>query len=145
MKNITTRQVQKTLARVREKYGVHGRAFTKKDFFRICKGEGIELIDPSILERATPAERANFRMPTMKGLGGFYAVKGGVRMIYLRCFWLKRFNRFVAFHELGHHFLRHQGSQILQAFRSDVKSDRKERDANAFAALAIKKVQDAKN
>lgn len=124
-----SKAVRDRVQEVRDKYGIHGRAFTRADFYRIAKGERIALIDPNSFPDRP-------KLVSMRVIRGFYSwqegVEDGVKMIYLRCFWLKRFDLPVAFHELGHHFMGHRGG-----FKSWEQDSQKEAEADEFSGWAL--------
>ena len=137
------KRIEEIVNAVREKFGIRGRSFTKRDFYRICDGEGIRL-----LNRDTYAPTEGIPLYELRGIRGMHFTlrnNGVLRpFIYLRCFWLKRFDLHTAFHELGHHFC---GSTIdaeqsfTLAFARDheaYKDHPDERAADRFAELCIR-------
>lgn len=125
----SNRKVCKALARVRTKYGIKG-AFTKAHFLRICEEEKIELL--------TPESMPESQLHRSHMVRGMYVQYEGIEMIWLECFWQKRFRLDIALHELGHRFL-HRGSSptAKRAYRQSAKyRDRIEGEANLFSQLA---------
>lgn len=108
---------------VREKYGITGK-FTDADFYRICEGEGIILLNSD--------EARALKLETQ---GLYFPHPSGERFIYLRSFFSKKLNLQVATHELGHHFLGHAELN----FKAKTARTLLEREANYFALLAAKK------
>lgn len=109
MKNTTpsrtlTERVERAIRQLRRKYNIDNRLFTKADFYRICEGEDIYLLTP---ETYAYREGKVKILPDFKALSGLYFTFPGLNAscIYLRCFWLKRFDIFTAYHELGHHLI----------------------------------------
>lgn len=122
------KKVERIFRAVCEKYDIHGRQFTKEDFYRICEGEGIELLNK-------PEDR-EFKVRLRKLYGLYIRFRStGEKFIYLKSFFGKNFKRHVAFHELGHHFCGH-----LAGLKSEgnemVRSGELEREADHFAYLA---------
>lgn len=123
--------VEKTLAKVRMKYNIHGRAFTKEDFYGICRGEEILLFNS--LEFQPNVKK-------IQDVAGFciFSPKHNCHGIYLKCFFQRRFNLLVALHELGHYFLRHCVTGATAKFKSREQKDKKyEPEADYFAELAL--------
>lgn len=123
--------VEKTLRQVREKYRIQGR-FTKADFFRICEGEEILLVQ-SIDSLKTLFDDLKF----IKGFCA-YLPRTKQSFIYLRSVFLKRFDLFTAMHELGHYFLKHnliQKDRVSMSHKKYVNS-KHEREANYFSEMA---------
>jgi hypothetical protein len=149
-KNITQRKVERALQEVRDKYNVHGRAFNGRDFYRICKGENIGLMN----KRFFP-ENLWSLYQNVNGLQGFLMQIHAWRFIYLQSFFVGRFDTMTAFHELGHHFLGHvsgekrsdAGAFNMDSFDYDVYlNSPHETDAELFAELATgRKVRRSSN
>ena len=118
-------KVEKVFARVCKKYGLESGRFTKADFYRICEEENILLANTDEIKQRKLISR------------GFYAefLKNNnlYQLIYLKCFFQKYFNRLVAYHELGHYFMKH----IAGNFEANHRTDSiKEAEADYFAELA---------
>jgi hypothetical protein len=139
-KNITQRKVERALQRVRDKYNIHDRAFNGRDFYRICKGENIGLMN----KRFFPEQHWQLYR-RLDGLLGFHMRINGWSYILLRSFFVGRFDVVTAFHELGHYFLGHSPSAAKARFNpfdgaefdydSYIKSAN-EIEADLFAELA---------
>jgi Zn-dependent peptidase ImmA (M78 family) len=118
------KKVEKIFARVCKKYGIKNRQFTKAEFYRICEGEHIFLLNT---EDFRPLHE------NYKKAGGFYVKYRNEHFIYIRSFFEKNFSRFTAFHELGHYLCGH-----LEGFQKNalLKDSKKEAEADYFAFLA---------
>lgn len=129
---MNTAKVQRKVAQIRKKYNLTGR-MTKKAFERICKGEGINRVRHSAYE--------NLFNKCSELNGVTFNVKTGYRrrpVILLACDYRKRFNPFVAGHELGHALLRHAGDWRLFLNDFDAyENSAEEREANLFGSLMI--------
>lgn len=128
MARTNKRKVEKIFAEVCEKYNIKNRQFTKADFYRICEGENIVLWD---MEEARPCKDV--------GGGGAYLRYRDMTAIILRSFFQKWFDRFTAYHELGHHFCGHIDWINLYATDEEVKAIRNkksEAEADYFSFLA---------
>ena len=126
--NLLTRQarhkIKRQLARIRLRYNFRNRAADEKDFQRICKGEDIQLL------RRIP-------LPTTTGIHIFYK---RVAFIYLNPALNGDEFLWVAFHEIGHHFLHIGRGNRLDRFnriRVNPKEAQFEAEADYFAELVL--------
>lgn len=127
------RKVRRVLKAIRERYNI-ARAFTKPDFFRICEAEGIRFIDPV----SVPNARMPFEFPDV--LGFCITPESGLTMIYLRCFWQRRFRLDIALHELGHYLLGHTTAspEAKASYRlRGAIYDTHESEADLFSEMAL--------
>lgn len=131
---------------VKTKYKLHGRKFSKRDFFRICTAEKINLAND---------EAFRFMVPFDQIHGAYMTMKDDVKAIYLRSFFESAVEDDLetACHELGHHFLHQKspGSQfavdrihlkyserVEKYGRHEVNSQEiKEVEADLFAQLLL--------
>lgn len=129
MKNNITKydSVEEIFGRVCEKYNIDNRNFAEADFYRICEAEHITLLNDSLGQNF-------FAKNQLRTIRGFYMSDPvrNFRLLYLRSFFLKKFDLTTAFHELGHHFLKHSGLKITNS----TANLQKEREADYFAELA---------
>lgn len=121
-------KVKQTFAAVCRRYNIRNRAVDKSDFYRICKGERIIPI----------------RHPDKTQITGVYFRRNGDRAIYISEHLTADEWLWVAFHELGHHFM-HQNQLYKQFFhRMTAKYLQAEAEANLFAELALKRKVEVK-
>lgn len=136
--NSTRRKVKRALQRVRDKYNIHNRLFNGRDFYRICKGENIHLMNRQLM-----GEQSTYAMPErFPNILGYLAKGRGETMIWLRCFFVGRFDVHTAFHELGHHFCKHSGYEVAGLAKREGynrATDPGESEADLFAELATGK------
>jgi len=122
--------VKKIVREVREKYGIGSRPFTEADFRAICKRRRIFLLEDEHY-------RYYAKFP---GLYGCYLKfkNSRIRCIWLKSFFEEKMDLRVACHELGHHFMQHEGG-VATYYRPDGESrmDANEAEADLFAELAI--------
>ena len=131
MQDTIINKVEKVLSEVRIKYGVLERAFTSADFYRICEGENIFLMGRNL----------NLPKRLVKDIrriqGCYVRNKEGEKFIFLESFWARKIDLFVAFHELGHHFIGHSvPAYKASAKQIVVRNKVHEAEADAFAELA---------
>ncbi len=116
-------KVKQVFAAVCRRYNVHNRAVDESDFRRICKGEKIILL------------RRSGRSP----MNGVYLRLRGRRAIFISEHLIANERLWVAFHELGHHFM-HQNQMYEHLFHQvGAKYLRVEAEAELFAELALKR------
>ncbi len=122
-------KVKQTLATVCRRYGIRRRGVVEADFYRICKGEKIQII------------RELFHTLSI----GICFEYRNVKFIYLHEGLTGDEFLFVAFHELGHHFM-HKGEGSKNLFKPlrTAKTRRLEAEANLFAELALKRKVEVK-
>lgn len=137
-KALPATHVQLILQGVRDRYDVHGRAFTKSDFLAICKGERITLNVPRLTAKykhLSAIENALLKFPQITG---FYTRRLSRPIIYLKCLAVReRFDIDTAFHELGHHFLGHGDPSFSGMTPVSADEGIREADADHFAELAV--------
>lgn len=129
------KNVEKVFKKVCRKYGTEKGQFTKADFYRICAGENIDLTHPEYDLRNNTTVTADLAQSI--GSRGFYLTieSDNEAYIFLASFFQKRFNRQTAFHELGHHFLRHEGN-LWNYDDKRAELEQQETEADYFAYLA---------
>lgn len=120
---------------LRRKYRMGKRRFTAKDFYRICKGEGIRIL-------ANPECKGLFDICRgLRGLTFAVRTRSGetLRAISMRCLFEVEFDRFCAAHELGHAMFKHTAPTMLLALDDfeAYKNHPEEIEANRFAELLI--------
>lgn len=135
---LNIRKVEMVLADARKKYDIQDRFLNESDFYRICEAEEIMLITPE----ETKTFDENFqaavkRLRKLKKPTGFIMQADDFKMIYLRSFFSRKIDMFVAAHELGHYFLKHSHGTFRNGWFAEDESEEKE--ADLFAELATDK------
>jgi Zn-dependent peptidase ImmA (M78 family) len=145
-KNNTREKVAQKLQEVRDKYNIHGRAFTKRDFYRICRGENIALLNKTRI----PKSKWYLYGILDSSLRGFLLPIKDRRYIFLRSFFGGKFELHTAFHELGHFFMGHCEMQVgYNVLSKDFSQEQyrenpMEREADMFARMAIREVRNGR-
>ncbi len=124
------RAVKQVLDRVRQKYHIGGK-FTTGDFYRICEGENIELLNNEF-------GKALHNVKPLYGM--FFTFRDGKKLVYLRSFFNRNHRLCMksAMHELGHYFLGHKGFTAKMVADGNLSNPQDEKEANLFARLATK-------
>lgn len=128
-------EIEQVFAAVCRRYNIYcGRAVNKSDYYRICKGENIGVLKQSASESY---EITGVYLHTKNSTIPFIFVNPrlvGDSFLY------------VAFHELGHHFLHREQKMYKQFFHRRTKRYlRLEDEANFFAELALKRKVEVKS
>jgi len=129
-------KVQPVVDAVKTKYKLHGRKMNKRDFFRICTAEHIQIADGPMFEQFADCEQVQGAM--------MHFPDDGIKAIWLRSFFEADLCIMTAGHELGHFFLNHRGGKPSDLFlkrseRADpVGHDIKELEADLFSELMLK-------
>jgi len=100
----------------------------------MCKGEGISVLTPEYAV-GFPQEKLD-KLSELRGAVATYS--DGQKFIFLSSLFKGEIDLFTAFHELGHHFFKHQGYSYSQETGLDLSNlnNTKEVEADAFAELA---------
>jgi len=129
MRSIISRAgVRKAADRIRSKYNINGR-MTKGDLYRVCEGEGIK-IDAGY-------QWMQFFEDWGHVIPGMQFMANGTRYITFRSLFGKRFEPFIAAHELGHAVLKHSchTSKLAKEVPADYCDSSVEQSANYFAEM----------
>jgi Zn-dependent peptidase ImmA (M78 family) len=112
-------RIEEMISKLRMRYKVTGRPFNGRDFYRICRGEDIGVIDSP--------DRFSFlmRMPA------------GEKFIVLPKRKRGRERLHAMYHELGHYFLLHAAERPEIAF-GRAENNPHEIEADQFAELAMR-------
>ena len=124
------KHIEQIVFNLRLRFGILNRPFTKDDFLQICKDENIHYFD-------------DFQVANLQG---FYYWCNKRRLIAVNPKLKGRQFLFIAFHELGHHFLhRHNQAEHRFSNQQTLGFYVIEAQANHFAELTLREVKkDAK-
>jgi Zn-dependent peptidase ImmA (M78 family) len=126
--------VERTFRAVCKKHGIKSRSLTKNDFYRICEAEDIGLLNADFDAKTETKSAEQLSKTVLRGML-LTDRKDGKSYVYLKCFFQKKFDRFVAAHELGHYFLKHNLNPAFDGAPAQTR-DRLEDEADYFAFLA---------
>lgn len=130
--HLLTPKIAPVVEAVKIRYKLTNRRFVKRDFFRICLAERIDVMNTPVYEFMTGSQEL---------LGCLVTMPQGNKAVYLKSFFEAELDLHTAAHELAHYFLKHQASAedlVMLKTTGKYANLQPELEADLFAELLLK-------